>query len=82
MTLRVVLYDYETERVRGKVRKGLKKIGVHVQWSVFESQEHFDKLTKVLLEEGENYRVAVFRVRDPQATLKIGKDWERLRFVF
>ena len=33
--MRAIFYDYETEKIRRKVRKNLKKIGVHVQWSVF-----------------------------------------------
>jgi len=81
--MRVILYDYETEKIRGKVRKNLKKVGVHVQWSVFESLEHFEKLTKVLLEEeGEKFRISVFRVNFKEKVKKIGKDWEKMKFVF
>jgi len=81
MALRIVLYDYETEKVRGKVRKNLKKIGLHAQWSVFESIEKFEKILRALLEEGENYRVAVFKVRPDGEILKIGKEWERVKYV-
>lgn len=82
MALRVVLYDYETERVRGKVRKNLKKLGLHAQWSVFESEEKYQKIVNALLEEGENYRVAVFRVRQDGDILRLGKLWETFKFVF
>lgn len=82
MALRVVLYDYETERVRGKVRKNLKKLGLHAQWSVFESEEKYQKIVNALLEEGENYRVAVFRVLQDGDILRLGKPWETLKFVF
>lgn len=82
MGLRVILYDYETERIRGKVRKNLKKIGLHAQWSVFESEEAFPKILASLLEEGENYRVAVFRVRGDEEILRIGTPWEVLKFVY
>lgn len=83
MSKRIILYDYETEKVRGKVRKILKKMGVHVQWSVFESLESFERIRKFLLEEeGENYRVAVFRINLKGEIKKIGKDWEKVKFVF
>ncbi|WP_168194307.1 CRISPR-associated endonuclease Cas2 [Thermodesulfobacterium sp. TA1] len=81
--MRVILYDYETEKVRNKVRKNLKKVGVHVQWSVFESLEHFEKLIKILQEEEEkNFRISVFRINSKGKILKIGTDWEKMRFVF
>jgi len=82
MALRVVLYDYETERVRSKVRKNLKKLGLHAQWSVFESEEKYQKIVNALLEEGENYRVAVFRVRQDGDILRLGTPWETFKFVF
>lgn len=80
--MRVVLYDYETEKIRSKVRKNLKKIGIHVQWSVFESEEKLDKILSAIVEEEGDYRVAIFKVKDLSGILKIGKDWEKVRFVF
>jgi len=81
MALRIVLYDYETEKVRGKVRKNLKKIGLHAQWSVFESIEKFEKILSNLLEEEGSYRVAVFRVRPDGEIKKIGREWEKIKCV-
>jgi len=81
--MRIIVYDYETEKVRGKVRKNLKKLGVHAQWSVFESLESYENLIKVLLEEeGENYRVAIFRVDLKKEIRKIGQNWEKVKFIF
>ncbi|MCD6490457.1 MAG: CRISPR-associated endonuclease Cas2 [Thermodesulfobacterium sp.] len=81
--MRVILYDYETEKVRGKVRKNLKKVGVHVQWSVFESLENFERLIKILKEEeGKNFRISVFRISPKEKVKKLGKDWEKMKFVF
>lgn len=80
--MRVVIYDYETEKVRSKVRKNLKKIGLHVQWSVFESEDKLDNILGAILEEEGNYRVAIFKVKSLDGILKIGKDWESFRSVF
>uniref|UniRef100_A0A7C4NQK8 CRISPR-associated endonuclease Cas2 n=1 Tax=Thermodesulfobacterium geofontis TaxID=1295609 RepID=A0A7C4NQK8_9BACT len=81
--MRVIVYDYETEKVRAKVRKNLKKLGVHAQWSVFESLESYEKLTNVLLEEeGENYRVAIFKVNPKGEIRKIGQSWRKIKFIF
>ncbi|MEZ0344238.1 MAG: CRISPR-associated endonuclease Cas2 [Caldimicrobium sp.] len=80
--MRIILYDYETERVRGKVRRELKKLGIHAQWSVFESQAEFKEIIRALLDEGESYRVAVFRI-DPRGEIKkIGKEWEKVKYIF
>ncbi|MCX7613830.1 MAG: CRISPR-associated endonuclease Cas2 [Caldimicrobium sp.] len=79
--MRVILYDYETEKVRGKVRKALKKIGLHAQWSVFESEENLKKLLTLLMEEKGNYRVALFRVKPNCRILRLGKTWEKFEFV-
>ena len=69
--------------MRRKVRKNLKKIGVHVQWSVFESLEHFEKVIKILQEEeGKNFRFSVFRINPKEKVKKLGKDWEKIKFVF
>jgi len=81
--MRIVIYDYETEKVRAKVRKNLKKIGIHAQWSVFESLEDYENLINILLEEeGKNYRVAVFRVNPRHEIRKIGENWQKVKFVF
>jgi CRISPR-associated endonuclease Cas2 len=80
--MRIILYDYETEKVRARVRKNLKKLGIHAQWSVFESLETFDKIKRVLLEEGENFRFAIFRINPKGEIKKIGKDWEKVRYLF
>ena len=80
-TLRIVLYDYETEKVRSKTRKNLKKIGLHVQWSVFETIESLAKIEKLLYEEGENFRVAVFKINQNGKIRKIGENWEKIKFV-
>ena len=81
--MRVILYDYETEKIRGKVRKDLKKIGVHVQWSVFESLEQFKKIIKILQEEeGKNFRISVFRINPKEKVKKIGRAWGKIKFVF
>ncbi len=60
----------------------LKKLGIHAQWSVFESLETFDKIKRVLLEEGENFRFAIFRINPKGEIKKIGKDWEKVRYLF
>lgn len=80
--LRIVLYDYVTEKVRRKVRSNLKRVGIHAQWSCFETEVEYQRLIKLLLEEEENYRVAVFRIDPRGKTLKIGKEWEKIRVVF
>jgi len=81
--VRIILYDYETEKVRAKVRKNLKKLGIHAQWSVFESLESYENILKVLLEEeGENFRTAVFRLNPKGEIKKIGKEWEKIKYVF
>jgi len=81
--MRIILYDYETEKVRRKVRKALKKLGLHAQWSVFESLESKDKILKALIEEeGQNSRIAIFKVNPLGEIRKIGKEWERLMVVF
>ncbi len=81
--MRIILYDYETEKVRAKVRKNLKKLGIHAQWSVFESLESYENILKVLLEEeGENFRTAVFRLNPKGEIKKIGKEWEKIKYVF
>lgn len=82
LKMRIILYDYQTEKIRSKVRKNLKKIGLHVQWSVFESEEKLDKILSAIFEEEGDYRVAIFKVKDLSGILKIGKDWEKVRFVF
>uniref|UniRef100_A0A7V6CDM3 CRISPR-associated endonuclease Cas2 n=1 Tax=Thermodesulfobacterium geofontis TaxID=1295609 RepID=A0A7V6CDM3_9BACT len=81
--MRVIVYDYETEKVREKVRKNLKKLGIHAQWSVFESLESYENLTRVLLEEeGKKYRVAIFKVNPKGEIRKIGQSWEKVKFIF
>lgn len=80
--MRIILYDYETEKVRAKVRKNLKKIGIHAQWSVFESLEDYNKIVKLLLDEEENYRVALFRINPKGEIKKIGKEWEKVKYIF
>jgi len=79
---RVVLYDYETEKVRRKVRNNMKKLGIHAQWSVFESEAEFQRILRYILEEERNFRVAVFRINPRGEILKLGREWEKLRFVF
>jgi len=78
----VILYDYQTEKVRNKVRKNLKKIGMHVQWSVFESEEEIKKIEKILFEEEGEYRIAVFKVKSKSEILKIGKNWETIKTLY
>ena len=81
--MRVIVYDYETEKIREKVRKNLKKLGVHAQWSVFESLESYENLIKVLLEEeGKKYRVAIFKINPKGEIRKIGQNWEKIKFIF
>jgi CRISPR-associated endonuclease Cas2 len=81
--MRVIVYDYETEKIREKVRKNLKKLGVHAQWSVFESLESYENLIKVLLEEeGEKYRVAIFKINPKGEIRKIGQNCEKIKFIF
>lgn len=80
--MRIILYDYETERIRGKVRSGLKKLGIHAQWSVFESNAELKKILRVLLDEGENYRVAVFKVDSRGEIKKIGREWQKVKYIF
>ncbi len=83
MSKRIIIYDYQTEKIRAKVRKNLKKIGIHAQWSVFESIETFERIRKFLLEEeGENYRITVFRINPKGEIKKIGKDWEKVKYIF
>ncbi|MEO0241407.1 MAG: CRISPR-associated endonuclease Cas2 [candidate division WOR-3 bacterium] len=80
--MRIILYDYETEKIRKQVRKNLKKIGIHAQWSVFETLENYKKIESTLLEEEQNYRIAVFRINPKGEIKKIGKEWEKIKFVF
>ena len=47
----IVLYDYSDNKIRSKVCKNLKNIGVHAQWSVFETKENLNKIKRILIEE-------------------------------
>lgn len=75
--MHVIFYDYDDDKVRGVVMNRLKKLGRHVQWSVFESEEPLWKIEAAILEGGERYRVGIFLV-DKKGIIKIGSDWEDL----
>ncbi len=81
--MRVIVYDYADNKIRGKVRKILKKIGVHAQWSVFEVNENLEIIKDIILrEDSDNYRIAVFKIDSKRSVRKLGKDWEMMKFVF
>lgn len=73
----VIFYDYDDNKVRDIVMKRLKKLGKHVQWSVFESEEPLWKIETAILEGVERFRVGIFLV-DKKGIIKIGTDWEDL----
>jgi len=78
----LVCYDVGTERKRSKLRKDLKNLGLHLQWSVFEVEtESVEKIkefltTKVEISKFES--LMVFRVK--KLVAKIGTDWETPEF--
>lgn len=79
----IVLYDYSDNKIRSKVCKNLKNIGVHAQWSVFETKENLNKIKRILIEEeSKNYRVAVFKINSFGKIKKIGKDWQKIKYLF
>ncbi len=87
MTGKIALYNGQNIKFSGDIILAigliiLKKLEIHAQWSVFESLETFDKIKRVLLEEGENFRFAIFRINPKGEIKKIGKDWEKVRYLF
>ncbi len=75
--MRLVVYDYTEENIRGRVRKSLKKDGLHVQLSVFETQESLQDIkSKIIREDSPNFRIVVFRIRRNAQTIKIGKHFD------
>ncbi|QID32590.1 CRISPR-associated endonuclease Cas2 [Pampinifervens florentissimum] len=75
--MRLVIYDYTSEKIRGKVRKSLKKKGSHVQLSVFETGEDLSSIKeKVIKENSLNFRLVVFRLRRNAEVIKIGRAFD------
>ncbi len=76
--MRLVVYDYTEERIRGKVRKNLKREGLHAQLSVFETQESLQDIrSKIKTEDSPNFRLVVFRLRRNAQPIKIGRHFDR-----
>ncbi len=74
--MRLVVYDYTEENIRSRVRKSLKKDGLHVQLSVFETQESLKDIKSKIIEDSPNFRIVVFRIRRNAQTIKIGKHFD------
>ncbi|MEJ5339883.1 MAG: CRISPR-associated endonuclease Cas2 [Aquificaceae bacterium] len=75
--MRLVVYDYTEERIRKKVRKSLKRHGLHAQLSVFETHQDPTTLkTSLLTENSPNFRLTVFRLRKNAQPIKIGNHYD------
>jgi CRISPR-associated endonuclease Cas2 len=75
--MRLVVYDYSSEKIRGKVRKELKKRGFHVQLSVFETPESLEEIRRAIIRENSpNFRLVVFRLRKNAKVYKIGRNYD------
>lgn len=72
----VIFYDYDDDRVRGRVMNNLKRLGVHAQWSVFEVDLPLEKIKDALILSGEVYRVGIFRVSRGAKIIRLGRIWE------
>ncbi len=76
----VVCYDVSDEKKRGKLRKKLKSLGLHSQWSVFEVEadkvEEVVEFVKTKIEAYES--LTVFRSKG--VLYKLGADWEEPKF--
>ena len=74
----LVCYDLSTEKKRSKLRKTLKNIGLHLQWSVFEVEtESLEKLREFLTQKVDVDKfesLMVFKVK--KLIVKMGTDWE------
>jgi CRISPR-associated endonuclease Cas2 len=74
----LVCYDLSTEKKRSKLRKDLKNLGLHLQWSVFEVEtDSLEKLKSFLTQRVEIDKfesLMVFRVK--KLIAKMGTDWE------
>ncbi len=74
----LVCYDLSTEKKRSKLRKTLKNMGLHLQWSVFEVEtESGEKLRDFLTQKvdiGKLESLMVFKVK--KLIAKMGMDWE------
>jgi len=76
----VVCYDISDEKKRSKLRKKLKDLGLHSQWSVFEVEaakvEEVVQFVKTRIEVYES--LTVFRSKG--VLFKLGADWEEPEF--
>jgi len=72
----LICYDIESENKRGKMRKKLKNVGLHVQWSAFHVEaNNIGEVISFVKERIElNESFTVFRVK--RTVAKIGTDWE------
>jgi len=74
----LVCYDLSTEKKRSKLRKALKDMGLHFQWSVFEVEtENLEKLKEFLTQKvniDKFESLMVFKIK--RLVTKIGTDWE------
>ena len=78
----LVSYDIGTEKKRGKIRKELKNLGLHLQWSVFEVEtENAERIKEFLTSKVDisNFEsLIVFKLK--KLVVKIGVDWETPKF--
>lgn len=75
--MRLVVYDFEEESDRKRVRRGLKEEGLHVQLSVFETDRSLRELSFIRpLNKGQDYRIVVFRLSRGAKPIKLGRHFD------
>lgn len=75
--MRLVVYDFEEESDRKRVRRGLREEGLHVQLSVFETDRDLRELSFVRpLSREQDYRIAIFRLSRNAKPIKIGRHYD------